>query len=68
MLPLIVCTSLLIMLVDILFGWYVEHGDESAFHPENGRLGVPVLYPVMPFSLTVAEEGHFDVSFFFHAT
>jgi hypothetical protein len=56
------------MLVDILFGWYVEHGDESAFHPENGRLGVPVLYPVMPFSLTVAEEGHFDVSFFFHAT
>ena len=50
-LPLIVCTSLLIMLVDIPFGWYVEHNDESAWNAENGRLGVPVLYPVMPFSI-----------------
>jgi hypothetical protein len=51
------------MLVD---GWDVEHRDESAFHANNGRLGMPVQYPVMLFSLTVLRGSLMYA--FFHAT
>jgi hypothetical protein len=42
-----------VTLVDIPFGWDVEHGNEYVWNADRGMLGGPVLYPVMLFSLTV---------------